>query len=355
MSVPSKFYQVKFLRTSSVLIDPKSEFLYALRRDEKYTLMPIIQRYLKRVGGDKEEVCSVFFEAYNRFISFFSDVLGVLKSSSFETEIHIFDEDVLEQQLLEKAKNEKYLLSLDPLLDASKDERILSLSASRHYAPLGNVRMGIYERPGTDNLEEQYQMLFEKFQGESIALIDDNMYTGGTVKDLIQKLKKHHIQVHRVYVGMQFNHKVRFSCPLESVVDYSKIKIPMDLADPRDYLIGSGGLVVEHEEGIGRLPFLYPFISPTQRLSIPAEMENLFSQQMWHFNLLFFNEIETNLKEPLRLQDMDPFAVQGLKNALDSSLDNMTMASIIEKIQVDFQNILEKQKVYESKVLEKNN
>jgi nicotinic acid mononucleotide adenylyltransferase len=160
-------------------------------------------------------------------------------------------------------------ISLDPMLPARHN-----LAISRLFAPGGYEAIGHVARPGTAPLAEQAALI----PPGHYVLRDDDSITGGTVA------------------------AVRGVLP--SSVTISAVDVALtheddeDVVDARDFLLGSddGGLVLRLPGGgVGRAPYVLPYVDPFARASISASRE--LSIAVWALNAHVF--------EPTRLRVRD--------------------------------------------------
>ena len=147
-------------------------------------------------------------------------------------------------------------ISLDPMIPAEHN-----LSMSRLFDMGGYSPRGYVNRPGTPSLEEQVKVIPDG----PYTLFDDDIVSGGTMR-YAESILPERIQVEG------WTH-----------LETSEQGV-MDVADSRDFFMGSveGGLVVQLPNGkLGRVPYLYPFVDPTTRTSIPSESGMEFSRRLW--------------------------------------------------------------------------
>jgi nicotinic acid mononucleotide adenylyltransferase len=173
----------------------------------------------------------------------------------------------------------KSFISLDPMLPATHN-----LQMSRLYDIGGYRKMGYTERPGSTSFEAQVQNIPP---GEYI-LMDDDIVTGGTVAYAEEILKGR-----------------------ASVVGWYHLETSeggtRDIADSRDFMLGAkeAGLVMQMPNGVlARAPYIYPFVDPTARSSIPPEHALRFSAEVWDLNYQMYRDTDivvANLPYPVQV------------------------------------------------------
>ena len=194
----------------------------------------------------------------------------------------------------------KQVLSLDACIPGTFD-----LGVSRCF-PLGGGEASptIVARPGFAPLAAQIAAIPP---GE-YTLLDDDMVTGDTIRQVLALLPE--------------------TLRIEGVVIVSHLAAPaLDVGDCRDLLVGArdGGLVVSLPDGTtARAPYVLPYVSPTERASLPISRERSFSIAVWALNEAFFRE----LSPPIVLAEADP-AFQRLMQHVGFA-PTATMASICQ-------------------------
>lgn len=151
-------------------------------------------------------------------------------------------------------------ISLDPFTPAQ-----CTLAVSRLFALGGHQLLGHVARPGSATLESQLAAIPDG----NYTLLDDDRMSGSTLA------------------------AVRALLPPRIRIDATELMLTPtpgeDVLDSRDFLVGSdeGGLVVELPDGtIGRAPYLFPYVDPAARASIPNA--RAFSKAMWEANARVF-------------------------------------------------------------------
>lgn len=154
-------------------------------------------------------------------------------------------------------------ISLDPFVRAR-----YNLSLSRHYDVFGTKKLRYGQRPFAPQLVEQ---LLKMPLTKALALYDDDICTGQTMAFARQLLKEHGIAVSGTFSQENSTGK------------------NIEILDSRDFLLGAngGGLVIKQPNGqLCRMPYIYPYVCPFQRASIPDPMQ--FSLEVWELNRQYY-------------------------------------------------------------------
>jgi nicotinic acid mononucleotide adenylyltransferase len=149
-------------------------------------------------------------------------------------------------------------ISLDAMAPAAAN-----LAVSRLYAVSGYQALGHVARPGAPPLDQQLAAI----PAGTYSLRDDDHVSGGTL-DAVRALLPPHVVVARIHLAVEHDDD-------EVVVD------------SRDFLLGAddAGLVIELPDGgIGRAPYLLPYVDPAARCCVPPRHVNTFSRQLWTLN-----------------------------------------------------------------------
>lgn len=149
-------------------------------------------------------------------------------------------------------------VSLDPLFPMS-----YNIPLSRVYGMGGYTQYGYTVRPGA-----RMDRALESIPEGQYIIFDDDIVSGGTVAKA------------RELLGPQR--------PMVSMISLETSEGgAQEVADSRDFILGSnqGGLVVALPNGCaGRVPYLYPFVDPSARASIPYKDAREFSRKVWMLN-----------------------------------------------------------------------
>ncbi len=197
-------------------------------------------------------------------------------------QVDIVPEDFLRRGLNEVIKNSPVpVVSLDRAYVNPKQENLAGfLDVTRTVDPqLNNTGLG--SRALEMVLEKQIKQLSNKQSGQAIALVDDVIFEGKTMLELVQKLNKKGVSVDAVYAGITIQEGQdlleQSGLKVNSLLTYDQVT---DEICERDFVVGapySGRSVVNGQNGIEGAPYLYPFGKPVEWASIPEENASDFS------------------------------------------------------------------------------
>ena len=159
---------------------------------------------------------------------------------------------------LHEPKGERNVISLDAMLPSGTN-----LAVSRLYAVGGYQALGHVARPGAPPLDEQLAAI----AAGTYTLRDDDHMSGGTLQ-AVRAMLPHHVVIAGTRLAVEHDDE-------EEVVD------------SRDLLLGAddGGLVIELPDGgIGRAPYLLPYVDPAVRCCVPPRQVHAFSRRIWALN-----------------------------------------------------------------------
>jgi nicotinic acid mononucleotide adenylyltransferase len=162
-----------------------------------------------------------------------------------------------------------HVISLDPLLPGRHN-----LALSRLFAPGGYEALGHVARPGAAPLAEQAALI----PPGNYVLRDDDSITGGTIA-AVRAVLSSNVTISAVDVALTHADDE-------------------DVVDARDFLLGSddGGLVLQLPGGgVGRAPYVLPYVDPFARASIAASRE--FSIAVWALNAHVFEPTELRVRD----------------------------------------------------------
>jgi len=264
-------------------------------------------------GWSQENGLSIPKENY--FQGMLSEMNSVLSEYFGVTEV--IPENVLQQGLQRfLAESKLPVVSLDRTYVRPTDKLLGYLDATRTVDKnLQNTGLG--SRAAALSLQRQIGKLAMLANGSPIALLDDVIFEGKTMLDLIQQFRRQGVAVDRVYSGItiQEGQKLleRNGIEVQSVVDpYLQV---IDEICERDFRVGvplSGRTVVSDGQTTGA-PYLLPFGKPEQWASIPADKAVEFSLFCLAQSLSLWTRIETESQRDVSPQSLAK-PVQGLPN-----------------------------------------
>jgi len=167
----------------------------------------------------------------------------------------------------------KKVLSLDPCIEGE-----VNIGVSRcFFAGVGIHRPQLIARPGWNSLEAQIQAI----PAGEYVLFDDDIVTGTTIKKIMNLLPAH-IKIQQI-ISL-----------VDIARDQSKGLNALDVSDCRDFLAGANeaGMVLQlPNEKLARVPYMLPYVYPSDRASTPLSSDTQLSYELWKINFDFFKKI----------------------------------------------------------------
>ncbi len=312
MQGQSHFIHRPVLKGSDVVtveIGPQVDFVYIVRKDGVFTVSPLAHKMSVGYGLKEVDVKQALLEEYDRFFNELTHIFywGFSQKGNFE--LHLYEPGELDTAIIQRANNIP-IVSLDPLICHG----VYSLTVSRAYYLGGKKDTGQIARPGYASLNAQAQQIAERMQGQPVCVVEDDIFSGGSIIASLDKLTDCGVTIQKIIPGIQIGspHKITQSgLAIDPVVKYKTIDgadifDKVDLGDPRDYLLGASGLVVHlPQRAYGRAPYILPFVSTSARSSVPQQAERGFALKVLEANWNFFHGVEGKLGQPLLLGHMD--------------------------------------------------
>jgi hypothetical protein len=181
----------------------------------------------------------------------------------------------------------------------------LILGVSRLFDVQGQKKICVGARPGYRTIEWQMCRIARKYGSGPIILDDDDIWTGSTVDHIRMVMKSYGIKVEKVVAGIcvQGNDQA-----IEAIAPIRVSReSAFDIADPRDFLIGSreGGLALLLGDGrTARAPYFQPFTDPAVNAGIPDPGKVSFSLAMLELNYRFYQSLGVLARTPIRLKHL---------------------------------------------------
>lgn len=245
-----------------------------------------------------------------------------------KVEIVSYDLGKMQIQIKQKVKAGK-TISIDPCVKGN-----INIGTSRIFLPGGVDDQGIGGRPGFQEISKQ----ISKVAHGEYVLIEDDIFSGGTIKNIIREFLENGVRIKGIVCGIQVGDSV-LDVPIDSLEKYRKGQI-VDLNDPRDFLAGSygGGLVINTPvRGLIRVPYVLPFVDSNARSSIPRQKVWLFSKKIWQLNLEFwkkFPEIKLSQTEKYFCKALKLWEYSG-DESMVTVCENILRLLEVEEISLD--------------------
>lgn len=190
-------------------------------------------------------------------------------------------------------------------LDSYDTTGALPLRVSRHFSKGGVDQLVIGERPGSASLTEQLDKLAT---AEPVALLEDDMFTGGTAKHVIELMQDKGFSILKFIPGLQVSAIKEISgVPIEPLEQFDSSEV-LDVVDPRDFLFGlkDAGLTINDNGFLYRAPYIIPWVDVSARASIPTGVAEAFSRDMTELNHWFYGVLEAITRSPILVSHTDP-------------------------------------------------
>lgn len=215
---------------------------------------------------------------YTYFQGILMDLKAVL--SGYFPDVDIVPEDYLRTGLRMKAReNENPIISLDQVYMSPGDENIAGfLSISRSVRP-NLTDSGLVSKTDVD-IDTQIQRFGTVLRGKPITLLDDVVFGGKTIQEIISRFRRQGIPVTTVISGIAIQEGIDLlaaeEIAVESLVVYNEV---VDEICERDFVLGtpnSGRTIIINGKRYGA-PYLLPFGKPNDWANIPKTNEKDFS------------------------------------------------------------------------------
>lgn len=302
-------------------------FTYLLRDDT----VSVIAGFEKR-GQDvgvhiTNAMRSDLHEAYQTFVT---GLVDAYKSHSGDrpTEVVLVDAEYANvhrnkkiSDYIKGREDDYCIVTMDPLCDFPD---IMSFAVSRLFEPTGMQSDRLTNRPGSPEINDQIRAIQKAAHGRKIILVEDDLFSGGTIKRTIELLhgsgvngSYNPVDVEALFPGIQAlsDKPVATGVPLH-IDPVFTVDIPLgyetedvlDIGDPRDFLIGGDGLVTTE----GRMPYVLPFVSPSARATVPNDREGAFSSHVLELTKAFYEKAESITRSNWPAAICEPAAQSGL-------------------------------------------
>jgi hypothetical protein len=290
------------------LVPHDVDFVYVMRRDSEYVARQIAARL--DAPDSFELVRKVYDTVVDRLAQ---EMLLAFREGYERPSIDLLDPGTVEHCRRELIRNlgGGSVVSMDPLMA----EDAVPLAFSRCYDLGGTQFIEMIARPGYPEVSEQVARI-RSMDHDQLILVEDDIFTGETISTVVSSyLGDVAESIIAVVAGTKIG-TANTSYPVHAAVEYrcdddvdptSKV----DLGDPRDYVVGTSGLVCRLPSGaLGRLPYVLPFVSPAARATVPIQAELSLSRRVIALSHEFYGELSRALARPVTLRVCDPaFAV----------------------------------------------
>lgn len=310
-------------------------FVVVMRDDTAYCVRELTRTLSSgRCAGvrEKQAVGDTLAESYRLFQADIRRALSRTIDHPGGVTFHVLDSHSLEQGVRHRA-GAGPLLSLDPLIEDADHH----LRASRGFLLGGEKQVGLVPSPGAPPF---YRQLAGLPVDTEYTLIEDDIFTGGTIKEVLGMLHRLGVRIGRVVPGIRLSDGSDERIPGVTVdpvlryriLDRDQTKHPLEIADPRNFLLGLSGLVVQLPDGSWtRAPYWRPFVKTSARVGTSAEREEEFAHLAIRANLDFYRRIQRSLGNTVRVADF-PFPIQRLLPALGFAHMSTPVCQVLEQM-----------------------
>lgn len=172
--------------------------------------------------------------------------------------------------------------------------------------------IGLSNRPDTPSLNSQIDLLVKKGIRKAV-LVDDVLYSGSLLTDIVQTLSVAGIEIERVIVGIGIQNGIDYVKKTVAEVDCVHVyESVLDEVCERDFYPGVpySGRLVSGEDGYG-MPYVLPFGRPEKWASIPEDRVVEFSSFCLKQTIALFQEIESCSGKVVKCSDL-PRKIYGI-------------------------------------------
>jgi hypothetical protein len=183
-------------------------------------------------------------------------------------------------------------------------------------------QIGLGPRPGYPSLDKQITAIRQKADTRDIVIVEDGIFTGGTVRYIIQKFNEAHVRVKGVITGFNCaEHDTSWfdsnGYDLITTKSYPKIHDWVPDHDFIPFIPGNGKVLgtdigsdnfypfYDHRRATYSVPYIRPFGLTEKWAGIPAESTGAVSTKCLNVALALFKEIEKrNSSHDIRIGDL---------------------------------------------------
>ena len=206
-----------------------------------------------------------------------------------------------------------------------------ALGVSRHFELGGKTQIGVGNRPGYPPLEQQLQDLKKAACNRPIVVFEDDIFTGGTARIVLDMMKSSGLDVVAFITGLQVsNTKKIYKVPVYAVERYKDGV--RDIVDPRDLLFGmpDAGLVTEDQGRLYRAPYCLPYVDVAVRASISPSNAISFSKGVIDLNLTFYEQLQVLLGDVIYVRDLAKPFVDFVSTVYSEWLQHLSIVEFCE-------------------------
>jgi hypothetical protein len=241
-------------------------------------------------------VNTAVLQAYDRFISRLEDAITSSFTEQDDYAYSYLPIEHLEEPYRELFKSTEAIITLDPTFyhhyaDYCPNTPVHLLSYSRVYSPDTGTWSGRVLQD--HDPDRTLSRIAQELEGKHVTLVDDETYSGGSFKAVIEALSHHGTTIAACFSTLNVG-KIReiAGLPLQQAVLLERgSPDEIETLHARDFLLGVSGAVTLSTTGVTRVPYCLPFFDPSKRLSIAQETSSKFSIKILLANKSFYQEL----------------------------------------------------------------
>lgn len=289
-------YRILQPKETVINVSDEIDWVFIMRKDTDY----ISQNLIRNTKIDQRTLETKIKECYEQFFTELTDLLAWSFQNKNNMEFHIYENEYIENLISAKIRGLE-VINLDPVYTGES----FRLSISRGYSFNGLNYIKQVNSPYTESIDNQIRNLQEYFKHDlPICLVDDDIFSGGSIVSVIQLLSKNSIDIQKVIPGIQVGMPSSIQeagINVDPAIQYLandnlNILSKVNLCDPGDFLIGARGLVTMlSNDKFGRSPYLRPFVSVSRKIGFDKSLEEVFAQKLFDLNIKFYQTLSHEL------------------------------------------------------------
>ena len=177
--------------------------------------------------------------------------------------------------------------------------------------------MGIVSR-NQISVDEQIKIISERV-GNQIVLVDDVVFSGNVLKDIINRFKKYNIEIVKIISCISsidsynyFKNNLKYGIDTLYLMDRDVI----DQVCERDFYFGiaGSGIYIKKDNHYYKSPYFKPFGNPNKRASIPLYYEDYFSISCINRSIYLWESIEKLKQDKIYIKELPEEIINTNKN-----------------------------------------
>ena len=236
----------------------------------------------------------------------------------------------IEDFVKDKAKQSPYpVVTLtsaveDPIFDQGLQLSRGSQLSNSKYTDVGLIPRTTNNQP----VQDQFNVLANRFKGKAISLADDVVFSGGTISTIIDSLGARGVKVKQVIASVVINGGYEALQDRGVTVQYDRIYDDViDEVCMRDFIVGvpDGGRNIIDGNDRKSAPYIWPFGDAEQWASLPKSSLPAFSKVALETSCDFWEEVgrlngrimrTEALSKPIVTWPETPYITEGINTVL---------------------------------------